>query len=314
MTPATTVLIDTDTASDDAVALVMALRDPRVRVAAITTVAGNVSVDIATRNALFVTELCDAHVPVYEGAARPLIREPTWAYFFHGDDGLGDQNYPPPLRTPEPGHGVDALVRHVRELAGEVVLVTLGPLTNVALALQRDPEIASMVARCVVMGGAANTVGNITPAAEFNIYVDPEAAAIVFDSGLSIEMVGWELCRGEANLDDREMAMVKAMGNPIAEFAIDCNAAALKANREWLGDPGLALPDPVAMAVALEPSLVTRSSRHHVAIETSGEFTRGMTVVDGLGVTDREPNVTVCWEIDIPGWKQRLYEALRGPA
>jgi purine nucleosidase len=308
-----TFLIDTDTASDDAVALVMALRHPGTRVAAITTVAGNVSVDIATRNALFVAELCDAHVPVYEGASRPLVREPTWAYFFHGSDGLGDRGYPPPRRTPEPEHAADALVRHVRDLAGEVVLVTLGPLTNVAMALQRDPEIATMVARCVVMGGAANTVGNITPAAEYNIYVDPEAAAIVFESGLPIEMVGWELCRGDANLDDREMAMISAMGGPVATFAIDCNATALVANREWLGDHGLGLPDPVAMAVALDPSLVTRASRHHVAVETRSELTRGMTVVDALGVTDGAPNAQICWEIDVPRWKGLLFSTLGGP-
>jgi purine nucleosidase len=204
------------------------------------------------------------------------------------------------------------LVRHVRELDGEATLVTLGPLTNVAAVLRRDPGIASMVKRCVVMGGAATTAGNITPAAEYNVYVDPEAAAIVFASGLPIEMVGWELCRGDANLDDDEMASVRALG-PLGEFAIDCNVAALAANRDWLGDPGLGLPDPVAMAVALDPAIVTRAGSYHVAIETHGEHTRGMTVVDALGVTEREPNTRVCWEIDVPRWKRLLVQCLGGP-
>jgi purine nucleosidase len=307
-----TFLIDTDTASDDAVAILMALRDPQVRVAAITTVAGNVSVDKATRNALFVAELCGSDVPVYRGCSRPLLREPTWAYFFHGDDGLGDMGYPAPRRGPEREHGVDALIRHIRESAGDVVLVTLGPLTNLAAALTKDPEIASSVSRCVVMGGAANAVGNITPAAEFNVYVDPEAAAIVLRSGLPLELVGWELCRGEANLDDREMEMVRGLDGEIGPFVVDCNVAAIKANREWLGDPGLGLPDPVAMAVALDASIATRTSAHHVAVETHGELTRGMTVVDALGVTEQEPNVRVCWEIDVPRWKELLYRAVRG--
>ncbi len=316
-------LIDTDTASDDAVALIMALRHPDVDVAAITVVSGNVSVDQGLRNALYTVELCEAEVPVYRGAAKPLNREATYAHFFHGQDGLGDQNYPLPTRTPAAGDAVEVLIETIRATPG-IELVTLGPLTNVALAIQQAPDIVPRVSRCVVMGGAACTVGNVTPAAEYNIWVDPEAARIVFHSGLPIEMVGWQLCRLEANLMESEMAMIRDFQTTLARFTLDCNRTALEANRRQSGDPGLALPDPVAMAVTIDPSVCTHKSAHHVDIETQSDLTRGMTVVDALGIvsdernypvwnaiTGRPPNVSVCWEIDIPAWKNMLYSVLR---
>jgi purine nucleosidase len=320
----TPLLIDTDTASDDAVALILALRDPAFEVVAITVVAGNVPLAQGSRNARYTVELCGASVPVYEGAARPLKREPSPATFFHGQDGLGDQGYPPPRSEPAKGHAVDVLVDRIRERPG-ILLVTLGPLTNVALALQKAPDIAQKVGRCVVMGGAACTVGNVTPAAEYNIWCDPEAARTVFRSGMPIEMVGWEHCRGAANLDDTDIARCRALGTPLADFAIDCNATALEANRRLFHDPGIGLPDPVAMAVALEPGIATRTSRHAVEIECTSPLTRGMTVVDALDVLPRQigaaagwpaaavsgtPHVTVVWQIDVARFKERLFRAL----
>ena len=289
-------IVDTDTASDDAVALIMALREPAVEVVAITVVAGNVPLPQASRNARYTVELCGAEVPVHEGATGPLKRDLQTATFFHGEDGLGDRGYPPPRRPPAAAHAVPALVAAIRAHPG-VVLVTLGPLTNVALALAEAPDIAPRVGRCVVMGGAACTVGNVTPAAEYNIWCDPEAAQACFRSGLPIEMVGWELSREDANLD----------------------------NRSLFRAPGISLPDPVAMAVALDPEVVTRRSRHAVDVECEGTLTRGMTVVDQLDVVRRgladaggwrpeaaseEPSVTVCWEIDVPRFKERLFRAL----
>src|SRR5208283_975943 len=168
-------LIDTDTASDDAVAIIMALMAPDVRVLGLTTVAGNVALEQATRNALFTAEICGSDVPVYKGAGAPLVRALRDAHWFHGADGFGDQNYPPPKRAPESEHAVDAMLRLSRENPG-LTLVTLGPLTNIALALARDPALAERIGRCVVMGGAPCCEGNVTPAAEYNIWVDPEAA------------------------------------------------------------------------------------------------------------------------------------------
>lgn len=317
-----TFLIDTDTASDDAVALIMALRDPDVRVAAITVVWGNVPVEQGVRNALFVTELCGSDAPVFQGAARPLRREPAHAQWFHGRDGLGDHGFAPTRRTPEPGDAVDALIAAARAAPGSV-LVTLGPLTNVALALERDPAFAGFISRAVVMGGAACTVGNVTPAAEYNMWADPEAARVVFRSGLPTEMVGWELCRGEANLTEAEMTGVRALDTPLARFALDCNSTAIAANRHQSGDPGLALPDPVAMGIALDPTLAPERSAHFVDIETASELTRGMTVVDALHVADDERNretwapllergrkTVVCWKLDVVRWKELLFRAL----
>lgn len=315
-------LIDTDGGSDDVVALIMALRHPDVEVAAITVVSGNVPVEQAARNVLVTLELCEADVPVFAGAGRPLEREPAYAYWFHGRDGLGDVGYRTD-RRPSAGSAVDAIVEAAAADPG-LTLVTLGPLTNLALALGREPGLATAVDRCVVMGGAACTVGNVTPAAEFNIWVDPEAARRVFHSGLPIEMVGWELCRGDANLDDDEMAYVRGFDSPLADFTLDSNRTAILANRRQSGDPGLSLPDPVAMAIAIDPKICRRRGLHYVDVETAGRLTRGMTVVDRLDVThdernrdlwseirQREPNVTVCWEIDVPAWKESLYRSLR---
>jgi purine nucleosidase len=317
-----TFLIDTDTASDDAVALIMALRSKEVRVAAITVVAGNVPVAQATSNALYTAELCDADVPIYAGAQAPLHRKLITADWFHGADGLGDHGYKPAKRRAERGHAVGALIETVQKNPG-IEIVTLGPLTNVAMALQRAPKLAASVRRCVLMGGAPCCVGNVTPAAEFNIWVDPEAARIVFHSGLAIEMVGWQLCRGDAVLHPHEIDRVLALRNPIADFAIRCNSTAIEAFFKQTGQKGISLPDPVCMGIALNPALCISSSEHYVEIETASELTRGMTVVDQLNVAtdfrnkevwaeaiERQRKVHVCWSLDIPRWKALLFSAL----
>ncbi len=305
-------IIDTDTASDDAVAIIMALQWPDVEVEAITVVFGNVPVKQGSINARLTAELCGREIPVYEGVTGGLLREPSFAQWFHGQDGLGDMGYPAPARPAEPNHAVDELVRRISEAPGEITLVTLGPLTNIALALLREPRLAGWVKECYVMGGTACSVGNVTPAAEFNIWSDPEAAQIVFRSGMKILMLGWELCRGEANLNQAESQQVLDLGTALAQFAIDCNRSAIQANRRLYDDPGIPLPDPVAMAVALDPAVCLKRSAHHVAISCD-ELTRGMTVVDQYGVTGEKANIEVCWEIDVPRWKQILFESLSSP-
>jgi len=319
-------LIDTDTASDDAVALIMALRSEEVRVAAITVVAGNIPVEQATNNALYTAELCGSDVPIYSGAQQPLLRKLACADWFHGADGLGDHGYAPKKRRAEPAHAVDAIIQNVRANPG-IEIVTLGPLTNVALALSREPSLANSVKRCVIMGGAPCCEGNVTPAAEFNIWVDPEAARIVFHSGMAIEMVGWQLCRGQAALNQQEIDRLLAAKNPLADFAIRCNSTAAEAYFTQTGERGIGLPDPVAMGIALNPSLCTSSSNHFVEIETSSDLTRGATVVDRLNVAhdmrnsgvwantiEAQPRkIHVCWSLDISAWKQSLFSALGAP-
>jgi purine nucleosidase len=318
-----TFLIDTDTASDDAVALIMALRANDVRVAAITTVAGNVNLDQAARNALYSVELCEARVPVYAGAAKPLLRVHEDATWFHGRDGLGDHGYQPSRSAPEARHAVDGIIDTIEGNQG-LVLITLGPLTNIALALAKKPAIAGRVSRCIVMGGAPCCEGNVTAAAEFNIWVDPEAARIVFHSGLPVELIGWQLCRGEAVLNPTEIEMILGWPSERAHFAIESNSFARRALMTQTGEDGICLPDPVAMAVALDPAIGTNWSQHYVDVETQSELTRGMTVVDRLNVAgdlrnrsvwsslvSGPPNAKVCWAIDIKRWKELLYSALR---
>ena len=316
------VLIDTDTASDDAVALIMALCSPLVEVVAITVVAGNVPVEQGVSNALYTAELCGSDVPVYRGAEKPLQRELEPATWFHGLDGLGDHGYAPARRKAEATHAVAAIVAAAMEHPG-LEVITLGPLTNLALALQREPAIVARISRCVVMGGAACCEGNVTPAAEFNIWVDPEAARAVFLSGLPIQMVGWELSRHDAVLDAADIAGLLALGTPLAEFAIACNSTGAVAYEKQTGEHGISLPDPIAMAVLLQPELVLESSEHFVEIETASKLTRGMTVVDRLNVSDdarnelvwsevrsRAKKARICWKLDVAGWKKALLAAL----
>jgi len=301
----------------------MALRNPDVRVAAITVVAGNVNVKQATSNALYTVELCGVDVPVFSGAEKPLIRTYENATWFHGRDGLGDHNYPEPKLSAQSTHAVDGIIETI-EANPELVLVTLGPLTNVALAISRNPGIAAKVSRCVVMGGNPCCEGNVTPAAEYNIWVDPEAPSIVMRSGLPVELIGWQLCRGQAVLSSQDIDHVLAFRTKLGDFAIECNSHARKALKIQTGEDGICLPDPVAMCVALDPSIGTSWGDHYVEVETSSELTRGMTVVDRLNVADDDRNrgvwqpaidggrkAKVCWEIDNSRWKNALYSALR---
>ena len=316
-------LIDTDVASDDAVALIMALRAPDVKVVAITTVAGNVNVQQATRNALYTVELCGASVPVFGGAEKPLTRPHESATWFHGHDGLGDHEYPAPRQAPGREHAVDAIIQAIEGNPG-LVIVTLGPLTNLGLALERKPAIAAKVGRCVVMGGAPCCEGNVTPAAEYNIWVDPEAARLVMLSALPVELVGWQTSRGDAVLNESDIASILQFDNPVARFAIECNSRAREAYKEQTGENGISLPDPVAMSVALDPTIGNQWSEHFVEIETRTELTRGMTVVDRLNVAADERNravwadalvtrrkTKVCWTIDNRRWKDALFASLQ---
>jgi purine nucleosidase len=301
----------------------MALRSPAVSVLAITVVAGNMPVEQGTRNALYVTELCGSTVPVYAGAAAPLARPLEDAVWFHGQDGLGDHGFRPAARVAEEEFAVDAIIRLVHENPG-IEIITLGPLTNLALALQRNPGLASNVARCVVMGGAPCCEGNVTPAAEYNFWVDPEAARIVLRSPLPIELVGWQLSRGAAVVNEREISEILALKTSFADFAIRANEVASQAYLLQTGETGISLPDPTAMAILLDPALALDLSAHFMDVQVDSGITRGMSVVDRLNVAGDPRNRAVwsdilsegrrhkvIWEMDIPGWKRALFRALR---
>ena len=203
-------------------------------------------------------------LPVPRSRLRRAHESATW---FHGLDGLGDHGYPAPRRPAEKLHAVDAMIEAIEANPG-IVVVTLGPLTNLALAVTRKPALAAQVGRCVVMGGAPCCEGNVTPAAEYNIWVDPEAARIVMLSGLPVELVGWQTCRGEAVLNEGDIAKILGFNNELARFAIECNSRAREAYREQTGEDGISLPDPVAMSIALDPTIGTQWSEHYVEVET----------------------------------------------
>jgi purine nucleosidase len=291
-------LIDTDTASDDAVALMMALRDPSVSVEAITIVAGNVPLKHGTNNALFTVEHCGADVPVYAGLDKPLQRELRTAQFVHGEDGMSDIGIISHSRKLAGGHAVDAIIATARKFAGELTIVTLGPLTNLAAALTKAPEIADLIKRYVMMGGTSDGYGNVTPVAEFNIWCDPEAANIVFESGLPIEMTGWDISRKFAVISQQDEADLRASGSPSAILAMDINAAVEAFCLRQTKLDGFDFPDPAAMAVALDPSIVTLAKHVNIAVELGDGPAHAQTVVDYLGITGRLANTRAVQAID----------------
>ena len=301
-------LIDTDTASDDAVALVMALQHPDILVEAITLVAGNVPVEQGLQNALYTVELCKKQIPVYAGMARPMLHPLETAQDIHGIDGLGDIGLPLHGRKATPGHAVDVLVQTINGSPGEITLVALGPLTNIAFALRFDPSIAQKVKECILMGGVGKGIGNVTPVAEYNIWVDPEAAKIVFESGMPITMVGWDVCVDEATISVDEAQNIRQVGTALAEFCIDIQQ--FHGGGEINARP-FVIADPLAMAIALNRDVATEVRRLFVAVETESKLCRGQTVVDHLNVLGKEANIDVVLGASHEIFLNMLYEAVR---
>ena len=303
--------IDTDTASDDAVALVMALRHSAVEVVGIGIVAGNVPLDMGVQNALYTVEMCGANVPVYAGCAEPLECDLRTAQMVHGADGMGDIGLSLTGRVGHSQHAVDALIEASHRYAGELELVTLGPLTNIATALRRDPDFAKRIKRCVVMGAVYDHIGNVTPVAEFNMWCDPLAVQVVLDSGMMPEFVGWDRSRFDAVIDSKMAADIRAIGTPIAEFAIDIQRAVIEFCRTETKIDGFDLPDPIAMAHALDDSVALEMRDLYLQVETRPGPTEGMVVMDVLGVLHRPANAKVVTRASNARFIEMLREAVR---
>jgi purine nucleosidase len=301
----TRLIIDTDPGVDDAHAIMAALTHPQAQVEAITTVAGNVSLDRTTANACLVLDILERDVPVYAGCDRPLVREAVDASYFHGPDGLGDSHYPPSRRKVESEHAVNALIRLANAHPGQMTLAAIGPLTNVALATRLDPTLPDKVARLVVMGGAIRGQGNVTPAAEFNAYADPEAAAIVFDAWPGLTLVSWETTLNHG-LPAGQVDVLFDLDSPRGAFFRRITTQSLKGREQRLGKRTLMAPDLLAIAVALEPDIVLKAEAHHVQVELSGRHTRGCTMVDWADAT-KGPKVDLVLELDT----ERVFEMLR---
>ena len=304
-------LIDTDTASDDAVALVIALQASDIDVQCITVVAGNCNVDQAVQNALYTVELCGADVPVYAGEAGPLTREPFDAVHVHGEDGMGDIGLPLQGRNPADGDAVDKIIETVHANANDIELVTLGPLTNVAKAVEKDPSIAGKVTQCTVMGGAPDGRGNVWPGSCFNIYADPEAARVVYHAGFKLRMVGWDISRKFAVVTKDEQKALHDIGTELAVFSHDIQKCVSNWTDNTTNLPGYDLPDPIAMAIAIDPSIATESASYYIDIETKSDLTRGQTVVDYNGTLGKEPNVELVIEASHERFMEMLFAAVR---
>lgn len=275
------IILDVDTGIDDAWALYYALTSPKLEILGITTVFGNADLETTTRNTLIITELLGSDVPVYPGAERPLIRPWTGPVpAFHGVNGLGDTPLPAPNRRPESTDASDYLRAMIRRHAGDLTLVTVARLTNLARCFIAEPSLAASLAEVVVMGGAAFVPGNVTATAEANIWGDPEAAQVVFQSGVPITLVGLDVTL-QARLRTDDLESWRDSG-PLARILKEATrfyiAAYQKDDPE--NDGWCPLHDPLAVAVAEDHSLV-ETSRYPVMIETRGQWTDGMTVVDG---------------------------------
>jgi purine nucleosidase len=302
----TRLVIDTDPGVDDALAIMMACAHPEARIEALTTVAGNVSLEQTTANACTVLGVMGQDVPVYAGCGRALLARPTGASRVHGEDGLGDSTYPRSKRKAADEHAVKALVRLAHEAPGELTLVAIGPLTNLALATRLDPALPATYKRLVVMGGSIRGVGNVTPVAEFNVYADPEAAAIVFDAWPGLTLVSWETTLAHG-FTAEQVEMLGAVDSPRAEFFRRITRGTLEFIRRDLGRQGLFAPDALAVALALEPDIVRKAEAHYVQVELAGQHTRGQTTVDWSDRTGHEPNVTLVLKMD----PERLWELMR---
>lgn len=314
------IIIDTDVGSDDAVALIMALKEPDVEVLAVTTVAGNVPVDLATRNALATIEVVGRQAPpVYQGAAKPLFRDLVTAVKVHGGDGMGDLGLCNPTTAIHPGHPADVIPALAAQYPGQVELVTLGPLTNVALAILKDPENMKKLKHVWSMGTAGFGPGNTTPVSEFNIYVDAESFGVLLDSGIPLTIVGYDLCVGDAVLDEADIRTLKTCGKPEAAFAVDCNDGVYRYNIDSRGKPEIDLPDPVCMAAALWPEVVEEFVPCICRVCTREALTYGQVVVDeGLslavdhGFRPELVNARVCRGLDAARFKEKLMASLMG--
>ena len=305
------IIIDTDPGQDDAVAILLALASPdEIEVLGITAVAGNVPLALTERNARIVCELAGrADLRVFAGCDRPLRHVLVTAEHVHGKTGLDGPALPEPAMPLQQGHGVDFLVETLRaEPEGTVTLCPLGPLTNIATAFERAPDIRPRVAEIVLMGGAYFQVGNITPAAEFNIYVDPEAADIVFRSGCPITVMPLDVTH-KALTNAARVAAFREMGTKAGTMVAEWTDFFERFDKEKYGSMGAPLHDPCVIAYLIRPGLFT--GRHvNVEIETVSALTRGMTVADWWGVTDRPRNAMFMGDIDADGYFALLVERI----
>ncbi len=304
------IIIDCDPGQDDALAILLALgSSDDLEVVGITAVAGNVPLPLTEKNARKICELAGRpDVPVHAGCARPILRPLVTAEYVHGKTGLDGADLPEPSAPLAPGHAVDFLIDTLMARPqGEVTLCPIGPLTNVALAIVKQPAIIPRIGEIVLMGGAM-AAGNTTPAAEFNIYVDPHAAQVVFEAGVKLTMLGLDVTH-QALVDQDRLDAIAALGSPVARAATGLLDFFNRFDRERYASPGAPLHDPCVIAYLLAPELFSGRDCH-VAIETASELTMGATLVDWWAMTGKPANATVIDQVDADGFFTLLTERL----
>jgi purine nucleosidase len=324
-------IIDADTGSDDAVAILLALQDPSVEILGISVVSGNVPLRQGIKNTISTIDMTEKKVKVYAGADKPISREYEEIYDLenfmkhvkslkpssasgqcvHGIDGMGDIGTKPSIEVYEQKNAVDFITDTVNENPNEITLVTLGPLTNIALAIQKDSSITEKIKHCYVMGGTSDGTGNVTAAAEYNIWVDPEAAKICFDSGMNITMVGWDNSYKYAMLKEQEIEDLRSLNSKLADFSIDIQKTLIDLTFSTYGFHGFDLPDPITMAIALDNSIIEDAEQLHVIIDVRDGITRGQTIVDYFNVEKKTQNIRVVRKSDKDKFMNLLKKSLK---
>ena len=291
------IIIDTDPGVDDALTFLLALVSPEIKLEALTTVQGNVTIEKATRNALSVLELANAsHIPVVQGCSYPLLKTPhNSGEAVHGQTGIGKSVLPEPKSKPIEGHAVDYLIERVLAEPGELSIFPIGPLTNIALAIRKEPRFAKAVKELVIMGGAIRAGGNISPLAEFNIHEDPHAAHIVFNSGIPITLIPLDATY-KCLLTADDVERLNKINSPIARFVRDATATYMDFYLKYEGFKGCALHDPLTLAVVLAPEIFS-FEHHYVDVDISGGVSTGKTFADFMKVAKKPANIKVALDV-----------------
>jgi len=296
MTP-TRIILDTDPGADDALAILLMLASPEIQLEAITTVHGNVNLEKTTRNALALLEFLNIkHIPVAKGCSLPLVKPPhTPSGAVHGSSGLGRTNLPEPTIKPVDLHAVDYLIERFLAEPNELSLFAIGPLTNLALAIRKEPKFAQAVKELVIMGGAIRAGGNMTPLAEFNICEDPHAAHVVFNSGIPIKLIPLDVTY-KCLFTSADVERINKIDSPIAKFIRDVTADYMEFYMKYEGFAGCALHDPLTVATVIAPDLLT-IEEHYVNVDISGGVSTGKTYADFMKVAKKPANMKVALDV-----------------
>lgn len=307
-------IIDTDTAGDDTTAICTALH--YFHVEGLTIVSGNIDYDQQVENALYTLETAspDYYVPVYKGHRDPIMTlegsKHTTEERIFANDGMGGSNFPLAQQEPEVGHGVDFIIETVKNNPREIELLAIGPLTNIAMAIKRDPSIIPDIKHLWIMGGVNHSPGNIRAVAEFNFNTDPEAAKIVLHSGIEMTMMTWDACLDYGVLYEEDLKKVEALNTKGSKFFLDVNLHVKEFEKKKRNVDGVTCPDSLAAVIAAKEDLLLESSKYYVDIECASPLTRGYNIVDVEGDLKKEPNIRICETIDSEGFKKAILDVL----